>query len=353
MTKSSEKETFHLSGPQYLTKILDWRNASHRRSIAASLVKGVYILERDRQKNRQGPDALAPPWWESFHFSLIETLVDSKDQSIFGAIYQYKCPNNDHHSTTSSHHNKNPPKYVIAFRGTLLKPKSAYQDLKLDLRVIVHRLHNSTRITIGLQAVQNIVDLNQGSYNDIWLAGHSLGSTISLIIGRDMVKNNINLETYLFNPPFASLPIEKIINNSTLKLGIRCAHSVVTAGLSFAINMVMSPGSTNQPNDTFPKLCGWVPYLFVNKSDPICSDYFGYFEYLEKMIESGADEIARVVTRNSLQSILETAIGRESEPSQNLPSAHMITNLSPCTSHGLSQWWAPGLQCNYKRYKFW
>ncbi|KAF9609463.1 hypothetical protein IFM89_016462 [Coptis chinensis] len=36
-----------------------WENAHHRRSVAASLVQGVYVLERDRQENRQGPHALA------------------------------------------------------------------------------------------------------------------------------------------------------------------------------------------------------------------------------------------------------------------------------------------------------
>ncbi|KAF9598270.1 hypothetical protein IFM89_026101, partial [Coptis chinensis] len=35
------------------------KNEHHRRSVAASLVQGVYVLERDRQENRQGPYALA------------------------------------------------------------------------------------------------------------------------------------------------------------------------------------------------------------------------------------------------------------------------------------------------------
>ncbi|KAF9594123.1 hypothetical protein IFM89_027900 [Coptis chinensis] len=36
-----------------------WENAHHRRFVAASLVQGVYVLERDRLENRQGPHALA------------------------------------------------------------------------------------------------------------------------------------------------------------------------------------------------------------------------------------------------------------------------------------------------------
>ncbi|CAN4085733.1 unnamed protein product [Withania somnifera] len=352
MKASERAQIFSQSGPLYLTTIFDWRNASHRRCIAASLVKGVSILERDRQQNRQGSDALAPPWWKSFHFCLDQTLVDNKDRSIFGAIYSY--------STTSSSHNQNPPKYVIAFRGTIMKPKSMLQDLKLNLRVTVNRLVNSSRSHMGLQAVQNIVRINNGA-NDIWLAGYSLGSAIALVIGRDMVKTGINLKAYLFNPPFLSLPIEEI-NNDRLKHGIRCAHSVITAGLAFTVNM-MSGSSTNRSSNNdndgaFTKLCGWIPYLFVNPSDPICSGYLGYFEYIEKMVQSDADELARLVTRNSIRSIIATVIGKESEPSQNLPSAYVITNLSPRPdskklAHGISQWWILDLQCSYKLYQFW
>lgn len=333
--RTRKKETFSQSGPLYLTTNFDWSNESHRRSIVASLVKGVSILERDRQKNRQGPDALAPPWWESFHFCLIKTLVDSEDPSIFGAIYQ---------STTSSSHNQNPPKYVIAFRGTIMKLGSISRDLKLNARVAVDRLQDCSPIHIGLRAVQNIIENHEVS--DIWLAGHSLGSAIALIIGRDMVKMGIHLKTYLFNPPLAS------------RYGTGFTQSVITAGLAFAANRM---STTNQPSVddvTFTKLCGWLPYLFVNLSDPICSEYFRYFDFMKKLVDSGAHESARIVAQNSIRSGIATAMGKESEPSQHLPSAYVITTSSPRqywprSAHRISQWWASDLQCNYKRYQFW
>lgn len=59
---ASERESFDLSGPLHLTYVL-WDNPYHRMSVAACLVQAVYILERDRQENREGSDALAPPWW--------------------------------------------------------------------------------------------------------------------------------------------------------------------------------------------------------------------------------------------------------------------------------------------------
>ncbi|CAB4280171.1 unnamed protein product [Prunus armeniaca] len=52
------------------------QNTQHQRSVAACLVQGVYVVERDRQEEREGPQALAPPWWEFFHFKLLRKLVD-------------------------------------------------------------------------------------------------------------------------------------------------------------------------------------------------------------------------------------------------------------------------------------
>lgn len=313
-------------------------------------MQGVYILERDRQQNRQGPNALAPPWWDLFHFCLVQVLVDNEDQSYFGAIYEYKFPNS-YYKTQSQSQNQNPPKYVIAFRGTIAKKGNRSQDFKLDLTLIRNNLHNSSRFHIGLQVVQNIIQNHEVS--DIWLAGHSLGSSIALLIGRNMVKTGIHLETYLFNPPFTSLPIEKITRNEKLKHKIRIAHSVLTAGLASAIN---SHHKTRP--DPFTLLSSWVPYLFVNPSDPICAEYIGYFEHREKMVAIGKGEIGRIATQNSIRSIIMNATGKEqSEPSHLLPSAFVSINLSPPPpdfkrAHGIHQWWKSDLQCNNKFYRF-
>ncbi|TXG50678.1 hypothetical protein EZV62_023202 [Acer yangbiense] len=88
---ASEREDFSLSGPLHLTAI-DWTNVHHRRSVAASLVQGVYVVERDRQQKREGSLALASPWWEFFNFQMLRQLKDDVDSSIFGAIYKFKPP---------------------------------------------------------------------------------------------------------------------------------------------------------------------------------------------------------------------------------------------------------------------
>ncbi|XVE64390.1 hypothetical protein DITRI_Ditri07aG0097200 [Diplodiscus trichospermus] len=163
---ASDRAIFSLSGPSHLTAI-DWSNEHHRRSIASSLVQGVYVAERDRQKNRQGPQACAPSWWEFFHFQLNHLLIDDVDQSVFGAIYEL---------------NSTPeiaPHYVIAFRGTLNTPASISRGLKLDILCTCNRLHVSSRFEKAMRFVEHIAAASAVNGSNIWLAGHSLGSAMA------------------------------------------------------------------------------------------------------------------------------------------------------------------------------
>ncbi|XP_027076675.2 GDSL esterase/lipase At4g10955-like isoform X1 [Coffea arabica] len=341
---ASDREIFSLSGPLKLT-VIDWTNAHHRRSIAASLVQGVYILERDRQENRQSANALAPPWWEFFNFQLVHVLVDPDDLSFFGSIYELRLPH-----SSCNYLAQTPPKYVVAFRGTITKPGSSSQDLKLDLQFMKNKLQHSSRFHLGLQAVQNIV--SKGGGENIWLAGHSLGSAIALLVGRNMVKLGYHLEKYLFNPSFASLPFEKI-KNEKLKHGARIAVSVITAGLAAAVKL-----NSQKPHqdDEFRVLSAWIPYLFVNPSDPICSEYIGYFTHREKMMTIAGGKIGRIAAQNSIASIISTARGNKSEACHLLPSAYVTTNLGPCQdfkqAHGIHQWWRPDLRLEYKLHQY-
>ncbi|KAK1366465.1 hypothetical protein POM88_042026 [Heracleum sosnowskyi] len=176
---------FKHSGPTLLTAT-NWNNIQHRRSIAACLVQGVYILEEDRQDHRTLHHALAPPWWNSFNFELLpQVLIDDSDSSIFGAIYKFESPLN-----TSC-------KCVVAFRG--------------------------------INRCEKLVD-DAGAAN-VWLAGHSLGSLIALLVGRNMVKMGFLVETYLFNPPFASLSrlVERIIKKQISKFMARIIGDVIRA----------------------------------------------------------------------------------------------------------------------------
>ena len=315
-------------------------NIHHRRSIAASLVNGVYILEFDRQQNRHGSQALALPWWDFFHFKLNQVLIDDVDLSIFGAIYEYK-----YQSPTPKI-----PQYVIAFRGTITKSDTRSQDFKLDLQCIRNTLHQSSRFQLAMQYVQYTVGLSRGA--SVWLAGHSLGSAMALLVGKNMTKMGYFLETYLLNPPFPSLPVEKI-KNERVKLGIHFANSVVNAGLSkLAVN------SSQHHYDPFVVLSNWIPYLFVNPADPICSEYIGYFEHRKKMEEIGVGQLGRLATKDSMTSMFSRVLGLESdsEALHLLPSAYLTINRGQVpdfnAAHGLHQWWNPYFPCQSVLYKY-
>ncbi|CAN0922495.1 GDSL esterase/lipase At4g10955 [Linum grandiflorum] len=184
----SKREIFDISGPLHITEI-DWSNTDHRRSIAASLVQGVCVKERDRQKKRQGPEAQATPWWTFFNFQLVNLLLDNNDKSIFGAIFEYKksvIPTSNTEMTLLPPPGKTAPTYVIAFRGTLNKPDSISRDIELDLLCIRHKLHKSSRFRVAMEAVHDVISV--AGPENLWIAGHSLGSAIALLAGKKMAK---------------------------------------------------------------------------------------------------------------------------------------------------------------------
>ncbi|CAN7024700.1 unnamed protein product, partial [Brassica rapa subsp. trilocularis] len=153
-----------------------------------------------------------------------------------------------------------------------------------------------------------------------------------------MTRSGFPLECYLFNPPFSSIPIEKLVKSEKLKHGVRFAGSLVKAGVAMAVKAFMN-------------LASCIPYLYVNPSDPICSEYIGYFKHRNKMFEIGAVKIERIATRNSFRSLLSGGGGgsscsdSSSEPLHLLPSAYMTINTSKSPdfkrAHGIYQWWDP------------
>ncbi|KAG9159128.1 hypothetical protein Leryth_026774 [Lithospermum erythrorhizon] len=247
-----------------------------------------------------------------------------------GAIYESKYYNQYSHC--------NPPRYVIAFRGTLTTPENRKQDLILDFQFIRHNLHKCSRFDRALQAVLSIVATT--CPGNVWLAGHSLGSAIALIVGRKMVSMNKSyLETYLFNPPFDSPPIERI-KHEKIKDGIRIASSFLIAGLASMVHQHQE--KTEEMNDdSFGTLCEWVPYLFLNRSDPISCEYIGYFAHREKMVQIGAGKIGQTATQNSVVSVVSDAIGKDYEAVHLIPSAYLTINLSHVSdikqAHGIQQ----------------
>ncbi|CAJ2650744.1 unnamed protein product [Trifolium pratense] len=352
---ASKNDYFHLSGPLHLTSV-NWEHAYHRKSVAASLVKGVYLLEKNQQDQQKFPISLAFPWWEFFHFELLDKLFDDVDGSIFGAIYELKPPPSMYNDTLHKS-----PRYVIAFRGTTIKLESFWRDIKLDLKILRHGLHLTSRAKIATEAVRKTVDGGNGS--KIWLAGHSLGSSIALHAGKIMAKSDI--ESFLFNPPFPSAPINQIIKSKKLKQGIRFGGSVVKLGVGF---ITMDSDKRRSSNDSFSALSDWIPNLFVNPSDYICSEYVGYFEHRSKMKKYGAGWIEKRATQISVGCEFMRALGEKSEPLHLIPSANLTVNWTPLPqsimeahrivqcleAHGIHHWWKQDLHLESKvhRYKY-
>lgn len=65
------------------------KDTNYKRVAMASLVQAVYFLELDRQENRTQENALAPSWWIPFKYKLTQILIDERDGSIFGAIFEW------------------------------------------------------------------------------------------------------------------------------------------------------------------------------------------------------------------------------------------------------------------------
>lgn len=296
------------------------------------------MAEQDREQKRLGHQALAPPWWMCLDFKLEQLLIDTNDQSYFGAVYEFYPP---YHL---NYVGQRPPQYVIAFRGKASKSQSRAEEYRTTLNCM---LQQTPTFQIGLESASRVV--SRAGPGNVWLVGHSVGSSLALLIGRHMVKNMMtHLETYLFNPPFVSPPIERI-KNEKVKLGLRLASSVITAGLAVAANGGHMP-KTGGENDTFIVLSTWVPYLFVNQSDMICSEYIGYFEHREKMKSIGAGKIGKIATKHSIGSIVS---GKESEAVHLIPSAYLTINWRPSQeAHGIHQWWKPDLEFKYKLYQY-
>ncbi|KAM0874063.1 hypothetical protein ACQ4PT_037683 [Festuca glaucescens] len=316
----------------------------HRRSVMASLVQGAYVLERDRQRNRQGPDALAPAWWKFFHFALRQELVDDADSSIFGAVYAFQPPYNilDPAAAASA------PHYVVAFRGTITKKASASRDLELDLLLARSGgLERSTRFLVAMQTIRDVV--SAAGHGRVWLAGHSLGSAISTLGGKIMARAGVLLPAFLFNPPFLSAPVERIPHKK-VKHGIRIAKSFVTAGVATVLNK-------GGGDEAFAALARWVPNVLVNPADHISAEYVGYFDHRKKMEDIGAGAVGRLATRHSVTHLL-LGIGKpgDCEPLHLFPSAVLTVNRGPSpnfkTAHGIHQWWKPDLALQCSSYSY-
>ncbi|CAH8334367.1 unnamed protein product [Eruca vesicaria subsp. sativa] len=341
-------DDFNNVGPKYLTCV-DWSNSNHRTAVASCLVQGVYSLQRDKIKKRKSEAHL---WWESFDFSLAEPLINKDDNSIYGAVFEYK------NYQKNIPHSGKPPSHVIAFRGTMLKFKTWYKDLKQDIRCLFNNLNKGSRCKHATQTIETVLKKHSTDEKvSVWLAGHSLGAGIALLAAKTMTKRGFPLETYAFNPPNSSLPLEKLSDIDVFKRVFRFSESFFKGTIA-----VFSHNKTQQHD---PRLAAWTPYVYVNPSDIVCAEYVGDVKHKNFMVDFGLGKIESVGAGISLRSLI---FGIErAEPIQHLLSADITVNknklnvvetdnvLKKCwyefkKAHGLAQWWEPNptLRANWE-----
>ncbi|KAF8669105.1 hypothetical protein HU200_051429 [Digitaria exilis] len=346
---------------------IDWDNEEHRRCITACLVKGTYVLESERANSSEADDdddsdkPLAPAWWESFHFRLFRELkcacgcalckicrhiVEAKSpRFIYGAIFEYAPP-------VGSRRHPSAPSYVVAFRGTMRRDATTLGDVCLDLGILLNKHHNCVRFTHAREEVGKFLD-DTGSCAAVWLAGHSLGASIALDVGRAIVmgaNREVNMPTFLFNPPQVSptalisdkLPITKTV--------VHTSSYILKQGLG----KVLKPHKKNMDHH-FEQLSPWAPNLYVHQRDIICKGFIDYFEQRERVRER-LPSVAASGTTLSYRDMCRSVLGGQNDRPHLLPSAILWKNESPDgDAHELRQWWqpqGPELVLSHKSYEW-
>ncbi|KAK6918006.1 hypothetical protein RJ641_016428 [Dillenia turbinata] len=324
----SHPYAFHVSGPRNLSS-LNWRdlfnsipihssfrkNGNYKRTVMACFIQAVYLLELDRQENRNEETALAPKWWIPFKYKLGKTLIDERDGSIYGAIFEW-----DRAAAMADLILLRPngaPRAVLALRGTLLKSPTIRRDIEDDLRFLAwESLKGSVRFHGALEALKSISE-RYGSSN-IAIAGHSLGAGFALQVGKALAKEGIHVETHLFNPPSVSLAMSfRIFGEKAGFVWKRFKSMLPSRG--------EDEGSVvEEQKNTFAGISKWVPHLYVNNSDYICCYY----------TDSPGEE------NNG---------GRENAVPTNEQAAAKLFVMSKgkqkfLEAHGLEQWWSDDVE---------
>ncbi|KAK3445643.1 GDSL esterase/lipase At4g10955 [Eucalyptus grandis] len=164
----------------------------------------------------------------------------------------------------------------------------------------------------------------------VWSAGHALGAAILVLVGKKMARKNFPVKTYLFNPPFVTLPLGRIKDHNLVD------KLLILARLLKAATVATLNPPKNEPlvHDKFEVLSSWEPNLFVNPEDDLCLGYISYFELRTLMQSMGAGKI----------NLSMDAVGKDSEAESvdTLATACLTTNLCPSPdfklAHGIEQW---------------
>ncbi|VFQ85599.1 unnamed protein product [Cuscuta campestris] len=279
--EESHPYAFHVSGPRNVSSpnwrdliISSWKDANYKRTVIACFIQAVYLLELDRQEKRGEETGLAPKWWRPFKYRLVQTLVDERDGSIFGAVLEW-----DRAAALADLVFMRPrgaPTAVVALRGTLLKGPTIRRDVEDDLRFLAwESLKGSVRFRYGMEVLRSLAG-KHGSQN-VCIAGHSLGAGFALQVGKALAKDGVYVEAHLFNPPSVSIAmsLRNLGEKATfvwkrLKSMIPSSSSSSSSSSSLVPEEESGKEGSSKSRKQKPQ---WVPHLYINNSDYICCSY--------------------------------------------------------------------------------
>uniref|UniRef100_A0A0D9V3V8 Fungal lipase-like domain-containing protein n=1 Tax=Leersia perrieri TaxID=77586 RepID=A0A0D9V3V8_9ORYZ len=330
---------FHVYGPRNLSSTTwrdllrsSWKNANYRRMVIACFIQGVYLLELDRQENRdeRTGGALAPQWWRPFKYRLAELLIDERDGSIYGAVLEW-----DRQAALSDLIPIRPagaPAAVVALRGTLLRGATFRRDVTDDLRFLAwDSLKGSVRFAGALQALRAAAARHGAG--SVCVGGHSLGAGFALQVGKALAKERVFVECHVFNPPSVSLAMSlKGFAESAGELWGRVRSWIPYAGgggggESEEAKSAAAAATLARTGSTMGK---WLPHLYINTNDYICCYYNDASSGTATVAAGGGSGSGKAAVRGSggVARMMVAAKG----PSKFLDA------------HGLNQWWADDVE---------
>ncbi|KAH6822890.1 alpha/beta-Hydrolases superfamily protein [Perilla frutescens var. hirtella] len=326
---------FHVSGPRNVPSInwrdlisSTWKDGKYKRTVIACFIQAVYLLELDRQENRSDETVLAPKWWIPFKYKLVETLIDERDGSIFGAILEW-----DRAAALADFVLMRPsgaPRAVLVLRGTLLKSPTIRRDIEDDLRFLAwESLKGSVRFSCAFKALKFISD-KYGSTN-VCIAGHSLGAGFALQVGKALAKEGVFVEAHLFNPPSVSLASS--LRNMGEKAGTMWKRVMRSMLPSSSDQTLADDGGEEAKSSVTLGSKQWVPHLYVNNSDYICCYY--------------TDPVGAEVSNSNAAAAADKENAKP--PQANVACAAKLFVFSKgkqkfLEAHGLEQWWSDDLE---------
>lgn len=269
---------------------------------------------------------------------------------ICGVVFEYVLPDGVPRHPSA-------PRYIVAFRGTMPRDPTIFGDMRLNLRILLNKQHLCSRFSEARKLVGDLVKSvadGNSTGSTVWLAGHSLGASIALDVGRDMMCNGFKLRTFLFNPPHVSLaPAANILGvPEKAKGGAHLASYYVKHAMG---KTILRPQKMHM-EAMFEKLSPWKPDLYVHQRDIICNGFIDHFELREKAQERCpriAHSAATLGYRDLLHLCAVSGFGDKKGRQHLLPSARLWTNSSPDgNAHELRQWWQPDLMLTSKLYSW-